>query len=199
MTRTSCRQARAAIVGGILAASATMAGAAQSAVTYTFHLTGSTPGNLPIAIEMSFDGTPGPIAGTTLTGDFVGLTGFVFRTTGIEVDLQDLQGLQGFCAANPFSFQCAPSLLSYDLTPDEGRLHFNNTSFDFAFAYADGWLTGGFNTDFPGPAACRQTGACTYEGRWQVAEVTEPAALALLSAGLLGLVRRGKRRPAPAS
>jgi hypothetical protein len=190
MTRTTDRRGWAA---GIATALAMTAGAASASTIYTFHQTGSTPGDLPIAIEMVFDGTPGPIAGTTLTGDFAGLTAFVFRTTGIEVDLLDLQNLQGFCAANPFSFQCAPSLMTYDLGPDEGSLRFNNTSFDFSFSYGDGWLTGSFNTDFPGPAACRQSGACTYEGRWLVA-VAEPATLGLLAAGLVGLAHRGKRR-----
>lgn len=197
MTRTSCRQARAAIVGGILGVSAMMAGAAQSAVTYTYHQTGSTPGDLPIAIEMTFGDPAGPIAGTALGGGFAGLLGFSFRTTGVEVDLQDLVDLQAQCDANPFGLQCAPGALAYDLHPEGGSFRFNNTSFDFSFSYGEDWLEGNFNTDFPGPAACRRSGACTYEGAWH--PIPEPVTAGLLAAGILGLAGRGRRtrrRPA---
>ena len=117
MTRTSCRQARAAIVGGILGVSAMMAGAAHSAVTYTYHQTGSTPGDLPIAIEMTFADPAGSISGNALDGGFAGLLYFSFRTTGVEVDLLDLLGLQAQCDANPFGLLCGPGALSYDLRP----------------------------------------------------------------------------------
>lgn len=204
MTRTICRQARAGIVGGILGASALMTGAAQSAVTYTFHQTGSTPGGLPFAIEMAFDGTPGPIAGNVFDGGFAGLAHFAFRTTGIDVDLQDLVGMQAQCDANPSNFLCTLGALSYDLRPEAGSFRFNNTSYDFSFSYGDGALRGAFNTDFPGPAACRLTGVCTYEGAWHpIPEaIAEPMTASLLGAGLLGLAWRRKRptgRPALAS
>lgn len=195
MTRTLRRQARAAIVGGIVAASAMVAGAAQSAVTYAYHQTASTPGDLPIAIEMTFANPSGPIAGNVYDGDFAGLVHFSFRTTGINVGLQDFLAMQAQCDANPSHFLCNLGTLSYDLRSEAGSVRYNNTSFDFAFSYGDGSLRGAFNTDFPGPAACRLGGVCTYEGAWRpaVAAVSEPATLALLLAGLLGVVRRGKR------
>jgi len=195
MTRYSIRQGWAAVVTAFLM-SATMVGmAAASLATYSYQKTGSAPGDLPISIEMAFDHRSGPISGTTFAGGFDGLQSFAFRMGSVLVDLDDLREFQSHCAGG--SPACFSQQLAYSLTPEEGSFRFNNSQFDFAFDYGGGWLEGNFNTDFPGPAACRTSGRCNYEGLWLA--IPEPGAVAMLAAGVLGLVwRRGRRKGRPA-
>jgi hypothetical protein len=169
----------------IAAALSSLAAPATASLSFTYHQTASNPGNLPIAIEMTFAGPGASMAGTAQSGGFQGLLSFLFTAGTVSVNLQDLQGIQQRCTPPAFHPSCQFVTLSYDLAPDDGLLHFNNSSFDFAFAYSDDLLTGHFNTDFPGPAACRQTGVCRYEGTWLA--VPEPLTAALLAAGLVGL------------
>jgi len=176
----------------VLGAGALVTEAGAAPIAYAYRQTGSTPGNLPIAIEMTFADPGVDIAGNSVAGGFTGLLHFSFRTTGVEIDLQDLKDRQAFCAANPGGILCAMGMMSFDLTPDEGSLRFNNTSFDFAFTYDEGGLRGSFNTDFPGPAECRRSGACTYEGR--LVEVPGPAGAALLLGALVPLAVLRRRR-----
>lgn len=167
---------------------------AQAGFAYSFHKTASNPADLPVSIEMSFADAASHAAGNALGGGFNGILGFVFTMGSVVIDLGDLVALQQGCAANP---ACQAQRLTYDLAPGDGFLRFNNTSYDFAFSYGQGAMTGSFNTDFPGPAACRQSGTCRYDGTWL--SVPEPLTLGLLAAGLTGLLAaRRRREPAAA-
>jgi len=181
-----------------LAVSTMTAGPATAAAIYTYHQTASTPGGLPVSIEMMFDHPAAPVAGNSFAGGFNGLLSFVYRIGAVTVDLDDLVAMQARCAGGDPG--CTPQQLLYDLSPEEGEFRFNNTQYDFAFSYEDGRLRGAFNTDFPGPAECRTTGTCTYEGTWT--PIPEPLTAGLLAGGLIGLFwigQRLERRSAAAS
>lgn len=190
MTRYSIRQGWAAAMMAF-AVSATMAGAAAaSPTTYSYQRTGSAPDGLPVSITMTFDHPSGPVGGSALSGGFAGLLDFVFKIGAVVADLDDLKEVQDRCAAG--SPGCSLYQLSYSLMPEEGNIRFSNGQFDFAFGYGGGWLEGGFNTDFPGPEACRTSGRCSYEGLWLV--VPEPVSAGVLAAGALGLIALRRRR-----
>lgn len=193
MTEHKIRQGLAAAMTAVAVSTMTVGPAAAGAI-FSFAKSGSTPGDLPVAIEMMFEQPSTPVTGNAFAGGFNGLRSFLFRMGAVAVDLDDLVALQQSCAAgNPF---CNSGSLAYALTPESGSIAFNNTEFDFRFTYGEGWLTGGFNTDGPGPEACRRSNQCAFEGAWR--SVPEPMAVGLLGAGLLGLLW-GARRPASAA
>jgi hypothetical protein len=162
---------------------------AQAGLAYSFHKTASNPADLPVSVEMSFADAATHAAGNALGGGFGGILDLVFTMGSVSVDLGDLVALQQGCAANP---TCQPQRLTYDLAPGDGFLRFNNSSYDFAFTYGQGAMAGSFNTDFPGPAACRQSGTCRYDGTWLA--VPEPVTLGLLGIGMTGLLAARRRR-----
>jgi hypothetical protein len=169
-----------------------LAAPANASVAYTFHKTASNPANLPISIGMTFANAGSAMAGNAFGGGFTGLLGFQFRLGTVEVDLQDLMDIQQRCAPPAQNPSCQPFTLSYDLSPDDGFLRFNNQSFDFAFAYADAVLAGSFNSDGPSAPGCQQTGNCRYLGNWH--PIPEPLAAGLLAAGLAGVALARARR-----
>ena len=171
--------------------SAALLAAPVVAATYKFTPLGSSPSGLDVEARIGFADGAGPVSGNKLGAGFAGITDFLFRVGGFEVDLAALIAMQADCASDPAAFPCSNSVLDYALAPKAGSIYYNDTGSDFLFEYDGLFAAGYFNSDGVGPEACQTTGECNFRGLWTT--VAEPASLAalLLAFGIgAGLRRR---------
>lgn len=172
----------AVALGALLASLPSHAGPLSAGEELVFFKTTSNPADLDPQIRVRMAPGAGPVAIMQTSGLPLPFDRFEFSLGGVVIAATD------FAPVDPMCFDC---LLAWDVTYDGADrldVRWSNQEYDIDLLITGGVLFGAFNTDFPGPEACRTSGICNFTGA--MSPVDAPAGFALLALGLGILLSR---------